>query len=235
MVNLVGRIYQNARVLRERETKRDGDLRHFQASESGDCKRQIALRKLNTVRETEDDPIGLLRLEDGHMHGSAVRHLVARLPGVHVTDVERDEIIFAELSGCPPIIITGHCDFIIHDLEEGARIIVEVKGLNRFSFGALKNEDLETLKTYYKKAIPQSRIYRYMHGADYSIVLVKCKDTSEYKQFTIPKDEAKEYKIMERLSQIAKELLEGKVPECDYLKGDKKNCKYCPYPSMCGR
>lgn len=232
MIDLVGRIYQNARVLRESETRREGNPRHFHASEAGDCKRQIALRKLNTTPETKDDSISLLRLEDGHMHGSAVRHLVSRIPGIHVTDVERDEIIFAELDGCPSIVITGHCDFIIHDLETKTRHVVEVKGINRFSFGKLKNEDIDSLKDGYPKAIPQCRLYCYMHDTDGGIVLVKCKDTSEYKQFTLERDKKKEFKIIQRFAEIARDITQ--VPACDFLKGDKR-CNYCPFPSQCGR
>lgn len=235
MIDLVGRIYQNARVLRELETKRTGDYRHYHASEAGDCRRTIALKKLNTVPETTDDSISLLRLGDGHMHGNAVRDLVARIPGIQVTDVERDELIFAELDGYPPIIITGHCDFIVHDAETKTRGIVDVKGINRFSkIWKAKSEDIEALREGYPKAIPQVRLYNYMHDTDWGMVLAKNKDVSEYRQYTIPRDKKKEFTIVKRFAEIAKDVSEGTVPPCDFLKGDSR-CKYCPFPSMCGR
>lgn len=234
MVDLVGRLYQNARKLKALETKRVSDPRHFSASESGKCRREIFLSKSNIPSESKEDAISVLRLEDGHVHGRAVLDIVSRLPGIQVTDAERDEIIFGDLPGYPPFIITGHCDFIIHDLETGTRLVTEVKGINRFSFKTLINEDLESLKRAYPKAIPQARIYRFMHDTDGSIVLVKCKDTSEYKQVTIPKDEKAEWRAIKKFAEIAKNLQEGNTPPCDYLKKDKRG-QYCPFKSMCGR
>lgn len=234
MLDLVGRIYQNARVLQELETKRVADYRHFHASEAGDCAREIALKKLNKPREKKDDPISLLRLQDGHMHGIAVKDIVSKIPGISVTDVERDEIVFIELEDYPSIVVTGHCDFIVHD-ETSGRGVVDVKGINRFAkLWKGKNEDLDVLKEAYPKAIPQVRIYSFMHNTDWGMVLAKCKDTSEYKQYTLERDEKKERKIFVRFADIAKTVQEGNLPKCDFLKGDKRG-QYCPFSSQCGR
>lgn len=233
-MDLVGRLYQNARILRDKESPYEGDPRHFRVSEAGECRRQIALRKLNTPRERKEEAIDFLRLEDGHMHHNHLRSLVARLPGIHLTDVERDEIIFAELPDLPPVIITGHCDGIIHGLDNGARYILEIKGLNRFSAQKLKNNDLDSLKEVYPKAIPQARLYSYMYDTAGALVLVKSKDTSELKQVIVPRDDKKAMILIKRFAEISKGIKDNNIPECDYLKKDKR-CTYCPFTSMCGR
>jgi CRISPR/Cas system-associated exonuclease Cas4 (RecB family) len=233
-LNLVGLIYQNARVLREKETKREGDPRLYRVSEAGECARQIALRKLNTPTERTEEAVDWLRLEDGHMHHNHLRSVVARLPGVYLTDVESSEVIFAELPGLPPITITGHCDGIIHGLDNGARYILEIKGLNRFSAQKIKNNDYESLKEVYPKAIPQARLYSFMYDTAGALILIKSKDTAELKQVVIPRDDAKAFKIIERFSKIAKAIQDNNIPPCDYLKKDRR-CTYCPFTSKCGR
>lgn len=233
-MNLVGEIYKNARTLRDREVKRSADPRCFHASESGDCRRQIALRKSGTKVEREDEPSSILRLQDGHVHHQAVRDLISQLPMVTLTNAESSEILFVELDGYPPFVITGHCDGIVNDLNGDEEAVLEVKGLNRFSFQKLKNEEIETLKAVYPKAIPQARLYMAMFEKTKAIILIKNKDTSELKQFTLEHDDAKFMKIVTRFAEIAKSVKEGDLPLCDFLKNDRR-CTYCPFPSMCGR
>jgi hypothetical protein len=234
-MDLVGKIYQYARKSGELEGVRTHDPRLFRASEAGDCARQIALKKLNTPVEREDDAISMLRLGDGHMHHNHLREIISKLPGVSLSHVEADETLFVELEGYPPIIITGHCDGVVHDHNNGGgKAVLEVKGLNRFTAQKMKSEDLDTLKEGYPKAIPQARVYMAMHDVPKAIILIKSKDTSELKQFTLEHDDKKLMKIVTRFASIARDVMNSEAPPCDYLSGDKR-CNYCPFPSKCGR
>ena len=233
-MDLVGRIYADARKRGELEAKRSYTASHFHASESGDCKRELALRRTIHPRERFDEPSSLLRLQDGHVHHSAVREIIRGIPGITLTNIEHDEILFVELEGYPPFVVTGHCDGHLHDSGDPEAYVLEVKGLNRFSFQKLKSEQIDTLREVYPKAIPQARMYMGMMEKEKALILIKNKDTSELKQFTLEHDEKKYMKLIMKFAEISKLLGQKDLPLCDFLKGSKQ-CRFCNYPSLCGR
>lgn len=214
----------------------------FRASEAGDCKRVLWMRKEGNpeVREYDNEETRarvLMLLGDGRMHQDRLTGLLSKSPRVQITNIESDWIL---LSG--DIVITGHPDLVVHyyesDDKEGLeKCVVDVKGISTSYCRKLEDENLDMLKAINptgRKAIPQLRLYMKMADATLGKIIIKDKNTSALFEFTIERDKEKEDKIIEKFQEIYKDCMRGRMTDCDFLKGDKR-CNYCPYPKDCGR
>lgn len=238
-------IYDQALTLDSLEIRQPRTKYHFAASEAGECKRKIALMCLNTEREKmptntekQRDEAGrvAMLLRDGRYHQDSITTMLQQAPGVHMVNIERLGVLHVRKvwKGAKlHIIITGHPD-IIARYDDAESDVVEVKGINRFSTQKLVDENVETLKECYPKAIPQGRIYRRMYKTTGFKVIVKTKDTSQVNEFTFKKSKELEDKVIERFLDVAYDLKRGVLPDCDYLKKDRR-CFGCPFTKQCGQ
>lgn len=241
-MNLKERVYEHILKLNDLTTYPKESSLIFRASEVGDCKKVLFYRKMNVKPEEgytsdEDKARVLLLLRDGNRHGDSIIDIVKQLPNVEATSMEQGRTLtYTTLKG-RTIYITGHPDAVVHDIEEGKKFVLEIKGISTYYCKNLEDENLNQLKAIYPtgyKAIPQLRIYMEMFDADYGMIILKDKNTSAWYQFTIDKDENRFANLMKKLGSVSDACLEQKPPECDFLEGDKR-CKYCPYPEYCGR
>ena len=205
----------------------------FHASEAGDCKKAIYLKHTGVKEEREypskdEEARVMMLLADGRMHQEQLSGYIHRAPGVHLVNVEATRHMEVD-----DFWIVGSPDGILHEVKEKKTFVLEIKGLSRFTAQKMRDEDLDTLKENYGQAIPQARIYSMMHNTDGIKVLVKDKDTSDIKEFTLERDAKVEARIVGKFRDIRKAIVSEQVPSCDYVKGDWK-CKYCPFSAYCG-
>lgn len=233
-------IYKQALHLKRVSHKRIESPYLYHASEAGDCKRTIYLKRVGKIPEREPATVEKqaelqMLFNDGRFHQRAITEYLFQAPGVHITNIEDDRIIPVTLENGQLIIISGHPDGIAYDPKPRERWVVEVKGINHFSCQKLVDDDIETLKIAYPKAIPQTRMYCKMYDTVGGIVLIKNKNTSSINQFHIPRDEKAEERLIAKFSEVALALFNSKdaPPSCDYIKGDRST-NYCDYPSDCG-
>lgn len=242
-------IYEEALKLKRLSIPRVSQPYQFGASEAGECPRVIYLRRTGRKSEekfkSEEDEARIeMLLNDGAgIHQERITDYIKQSPGVHITNAEEGRVLFCEYKDVP-FIITGHTDGVLFFTKGKERWILEVKGVstnNIAPFHKLRlfDEDIDSLKLVYPKAIPQSRMYRRLYTCkDYpivgSIVLIKNKNDSGLFEFHFPADEKIEDRIIEKFGKIAYALKhETDTPICDYMKKDYAT-KYCIYPDECG-
>lgn len=204
----------------------------FHGHEAGDCARKIFLRHKNTPPEGDKrDANALAELQflfsDGYRHQESIVSLLKQCPNVQVTNEEEGRIV-----KCGNVFVSGHPDLIVHHSKAG-RYVGECKGLNHFFCQKLVDGDIESLKTVYHSAIPQTRIYSAMYDTDGGYIWIKNKNTSKIYEFFVPRNEEAELRILEKFNKVFDAIVNDMAPPCDYLKGDTR-CKFCPYPSSCG-
>lgn len=226
-------IYKAALRLKKSRQRRVELPNFFSASEAGECRRALALRKLNkeptrTEKDAWDEARVEMLLADGRLHQAAITQYIHNIPNVYITNIE-DMLIKPYKN----IFVTGHPDGILTEVKEKKNTILEVKGLSRFTCQKLKDGDIETLKEAYPKAIPQSRMYMWLSEIEHAKIIVKDKDRSELYEFDLGHSEEPVLRILEKFNSIFEELTAKRTPACDYLKGDKR-CMFCPYPEECG-
>lgn len=215
--------------------ERDQDPRVFHCSEIGDCPREIYFTKLGRkVESSKPTATNHMLLKDGHMHQKELTGYMKRSSKVNVTNIENTKILFVD-----DFIIMGHPDGVLHlsfPDEKGLRYLLEIKGLNRFNPIFKKDSkdfDLDVLKVGYASAILQTRIQNAMWNTNGGYVIVKCKDTSDLREYFIERDPKLESKAIDRFRKIRQALKDNVAPPCDYIKGDRA-CTFCKYPSECG-
>ena len=242
-------IYKQALRQRKIKSPRLESKWHFHASEAGECPRMLYFKHLN--RESEEKFESLehearvqMLLGDGvGVHQNRITEYIKESPNVHITNIEEDRALACEYKGTP-YIITGHADGLLLFTKPKSYWILEIKGVSTYNIAPFRkqrlfDEDIDSLKLVYPKAIPQSRMYcmMYEHDPDRkiegSIILIRDKNDSAIYEFHIPRDKKAESRIIDKFGVVANALAnEGNVP-CDFMKGDY-HAKYCKYPNECG-
>jgi len=233
-------IYKQALHLKRITLKREESPYIFHASEAGKCIRSLVQNRRGKFPDREPLPLTKqaeleMLFNDGRMHQRAITEYLFQAPGVHITSIEETKVMhLANPDNSISIVIVGHPDGVVYETKLKERWIVEIKGLNHFACQKLKDGDVDTLKSVYYHAIPQSRMYSRMFDTKGAVILVKNKNTSVIYQFIIPRDEEAELRIIAkfiRVAQTCKDNLD--MPSCDWTKGDR-NTNFCDYPNDCG-
>lgn len=210
----------------------------FHGHEAGYCPRRIYLAHKNAKKaednKTPENAASLQMLfDDGYYHQESIVKVLKQCPNLHITNEEDQKYLVVYRDSLFQFIVSGHSDAVVTDTKTKKRYILEVKGLNHWSFAKLKNEDIETLKTSYPTAIPQARVYSRMEDTDGAIVLVKNKNTSAICQFFIERNEKAEVSILNKFQVVHDALMKDEELACTHVTGDPRT-KYCPYPVGCG-
>lgn len=243
-MDLKGMILKQALRLENLDGGRKQSPDVFGVSEVGRCRKEIYLKKMGykpeiQAKDEEDKARIIMLLNDGKYHQDSITRYIWQAPNVHLTNIEQDRYIFRTLENGRSYVIIGHPDGIAHDVKEGKKYVLEVKGLSRYLCRDFKgnprlfDDDLDSLKSVYPTAIPQTIIYMEMFETDGAVILVKNKDNSELYQFRMKRDKERAEKILQRCDSLYMACCDSKMPMCDYVKSDK-NCKYCPFPEYCG-
>lgn len=188
----------------------------FRPSEAGRCSRCIALRIMGRVPK-EKDPQLIMLLDDGDYHAETVKAKLRQ-----VTDVTKEEEEYrkkVKIKGYPSFSLRGHVDGVI---DKGTTIL-EIKGINRFTFKTYKNQ-----RTFKKAYLYQIQCYLYLSGLGGALLVIKCKDTSEWLTFEVKRDNKLIFKLMKKFARIQKYLDQGKLPPPTFAPGTKeyRECQY---------
>lgn len=243
-MNLKELVYKQVLRLEDIKKIRTESPYLFRASEAGDCKRVLWQRKLNykpeySYKDDDDRARVMMLLNDGAgVHQSQLTKYLYQTPELDITNIEEDRSMVVSREEELLFTVTGHPDGIIYDKVESKSIVLEVKGISTNYCRKLEDNNLDMLKAIWPtgyKAILQTRIYmdRDMFNTEEGIIILKDKNNSALYEFHIERDDSITEKIINKFVSVYKACLEKKMPECNYVKGDKR-CMYCPYPKDCG-
>ena len=220
----------------------------FRASELGNCPRRIQYAMRGYEQPGGIEPSLALLFKDGNMHHDAVRkdlEKVVKLTHVEEMFTKQYAYNFPEGDGVDFTII-GHTDGIVND-----KYILDIKGINRFSYQAIAKVKDDWQKVYeYLDNSPFSRgnypqLQTYMDGFDkeWGCLLFKCKDTSELMEVWFPRNRFYFYeKLLPELARIARATYREKwitkhsdgssFNKRPYMKSSKE-CQTCPFKLQC--
>lgn len=204
----------------------------FHVHEAGHCALQILLKKKKVPFESDEmDARTLMLLADGHMHQAQLTGYMHRAPNLHVTNIEHDRAILVD-----GFVIIGHADAVVYDVKEKKRWLVEIKSLSRFNtVFKSEDEDIDALKQGYPEAIPQARLAASLFNTDGAIILCKSKDDSDLREYHLDRDDSKVKVTIDKFRKINEALKHGKELPCDFPDKKARGCRFCKYPSRCGR
>lgn len=196
-------------------TERRTDKVH-PSSIATDCSRKVYYDLTKApVTNIKVVPKQLQRIFDvGHFYHSYIQ---ARLYETKLLQAMEVPVISEEY------FISGKADGVLK--WHGQEVIVEIKTINSFGFGALK----APTESHYI----QASIYAELLGVDYILFLYINKDTSGIKEYYVKKSEAFIEEAFDKIADIKYHMRKETPPEreCDSI-----NCaqaKTCPYKNHC--
>lgn len=203
----------------------------FRASELGNCPRRIQY-SMRGFEQAAIEPSLAMLFRDGNLHHDSVRNDLMK-----IGKLTNREQVFRKKYNVEGIefAINGHMDGLFN-----GDFIIDIKGINRFSFQAIAKvqNDWKKVRDYLDNS-PFSRsnypqLQTYMDGFDkeWGCLLFKCKDTSELMEVWFPRDREYFQKLLVQLANIARITHEKKWIKRPYLRTSKE-CSYCPMKHHC--